>query len=532
MMRTELLQRLKQKRRELAEREGVELFMVFTNKTLEETVKAMPRTVEDLRLVKGWGKTKVAKYGNEILEIFSMSEVGLLTSTNVGNVGSPTSDITHDAVFSVSEFIEAVNITLAQLGTVRIQGEISELQRRGSVVYFMLKDVTSGDGAVKCILWGWKHEREYNYIEDGMEVVVDAIPEIYQKYGSFNIRIEKIEPVGEGALRKAFEALQKKLQAQGYFDAARKRPLPRFIQKVGVITSEKGEAINDFLKNIGNYGFEIVLVDVRVEGDRAEDSIVTACRRINSMRPDLDVICLIRGGGGLENLRAFNTERVAEAVISSRIPVLTGIGHERDQTIAGLSSDADFSTPTKVADAIRRGREELLRSIEVWADDMGLFVQNMVREYTQALTLGTSALVWASTSFIQKKRNIIAVLSHKLAFALGRVFEAFHALEKAYMKAIHLYSRHIQNMFHVMTTYAEKMRGCIQHTIQNKEQRVAVVWATLTHLNPETPLRRGYSIAYGPDGTVIKNAKDVIIGKYMKIRLYKGSLRSRVEEIL
>ena len=164
MTRTELLQKLKAKRRELADREGVELFMVLTNKALEETVKAMPGTLEDLALVKGWGKVKIAKYGTEVLEI--MKDSATSEFTDIAEVGLPHIVRKFDfrnsleTVFSVSEFLEAVNITLARLGTVRIRGEVSEMRHRGSVVYFSLKDASGADAVIKCVLWAWKYERE------------------------------------------------------------------------------------------------------------------------------------------------------------------------------------------------------------------------------------------------------------------------------------------------------------------------------------------------------------------------------------
>ena len=496
MTRTELLQKLKATRKELADREGVELFMVFTNKALEDTVKAMPATLEDLTLVKGWGKTKIAKYGRDILDV--------INNENNLETGRPSKK--EEAVFSVSEYVEAVNATLQRLGVARIRGEVSELRHRGTVVYFTLKDASGADASVKCVLWAWKYEREYEYLEDGLEIMVEASPEVYAKYGSFDLRVERIEPVGEGALRKAFEALQKKLEAKGYFDTQRKRPIPALVRRIGVITSEKGEAINDFLKNIGNFGFDIVLADARVEGDRAERSIADALERMNISRPDLDVLCLIRGGGGLENLKAFNSELVANAIVASRLPVLTGIGHERDITIAGLSSDADFSTPTKVADAIRRGREELIRSMERQVAELSSLVEELRRETAQSIEMLTREFLRSPAVLLGRARASISAGAHRLQTALGRVFEAFRLLERTFTSAIHAYGR----------------------MLQTSNQRIAVAWAALAPLDPEAPLQRGYSIAFAENGKVIKDAKDVTINEHITVRLYKGKIISKI----
>ncbi len=526
MTRTELLQKLKAKRKELADREGIELFMVCTNKALEETVKAMPATLADLALVKGWGKTKIAKYGTDVLDIIVH---GNLEDQSPSSLGRPVSK-SEGAVFSVAEFLDAVNITLARLGAVRVQGEVSELKTRGAAVYFTLKD-TEGEASVKCVLWAWKFEREYSYLEDGMEIVVDALPEVYAKFGTFDLKVERVEPVGEGALQKAFEALKKKLEAKGYFNAARKRPIPAIVRRIGVITSEKGEAINDFLKNIGAYGFEIVLTDVRVEGAQAEDTIVSAFHRMNKERHDLDVICLIRGGGGLENLKAFNTERVAEAVATSRIPVMTGIGHERDVTIASLSSDADFSTPTKVADAIRRGREDMLRAIERQAQDASQCVKELLREALQAAALLAGELQRTPDRVLERARVRISGAAHRMESALGRVFAAFNLLERRIRDGMHRYTRMLQEAQHLISREAAGMREYMQGALQTMGKRIAVASAALVPLNPAAPLQRGYSIVYGPDGKVVKDSECVTIGEYVTVRLYKGKIKSKVEGI-
>jgi len=502
---------------------------VFTNKALEETVKAMPATLADLALVKGWGKTKIAKYGAEVLEVFA-GERGMLELSEVGAptvIGAPTSD--SSSIFSVAEFLDAVNITLARLGTVRVQGEVSELKIRGAAVYFTFKDV-EGAASVKCVLWAWKFQREYSYLEDGMEIVVDALPEVYAKFGTFDLKVERIDPIGEGALQKAFEALKKKLEAKGYFDTARKRPIPVIVRRIGVITSEKGEAINDFLKNIGEYGFEIVLADVRVEGAQAEESIVSAFRRMNRERQDLDIICLIRGGGGLENLKAFNTERVAEAVVTSRIPVMTGIGHERDITIASLSSDADFSTPTKVADAIRRGREELLRNIERQAQDISQGVRELLREVSQTAIFLTGEIQRAPDVLVERVRVRVSGAAHRLESTLGRVFAAFNLLERKLRDGMHRYARGLQETQYFISRNAACMREYTQGALQIFAKRIAVATATLIPLNPIAPLQRGYSIVYRSDGKVVKDAESVIVGEHVTVRLYKGLIKSKVIE--
>src|SRR3989344_4683536 len=243
---------------------------------------------------------------------------------------------------------------------------------------------------------------------------------------------------------------------------------------------------------------------------------MAAFHEFNSRRPDLDVLCLIRGGGGLENLKAFNTERVAEAVVGSRIPALTGIGHEGDVTIASLSSDADFSTPTKVADAIRRGREELLRAVEKESDTLVLCMGDVLRETSRAFDVFEERIQRIPDMLLGRARTRVSAGARKLEVALGNIFTGFRALEGAFMNATHAFRARAQKMEHAFLLGAERM---------------AVAQAALLHLDPIFPLRRGYSIVYGKDGKVVKSAQDVTIGESIEVRLYKGTLKSKVEHI-
>ncbi|HPP67360.1 MAG TPA: exodeoxyribonuclease VII large subunit, partial [bacterium] len=267
---------------------------------------------------------------------------------------------------SVTEFLDTVNLNLSKIQC-RVLGEISDINARDRYGFFTLKesDPISETAVVECFI-GWKSFETYKHLlQDGMQVIISGFPGIYKKSGRFRIEVFKIEPFGEGALKQAFEALKKKLEEKGYFAPEHKKPVPDIIQKIGLITSFSGAAIKDFLKNLGHYGFEIYHLDVFVEGDYAEDTIISAIKWFNRKMPGIDVIVLIRGGGSLESLKAFNSEGIADAIFDSRLPVITGIGHEKDISIADFVADKSFSTPTAVASFIRTQREQLIMRLNL-----------------------------------------------------------------------------------------------------------------------------------------------------------------------
>lgn len=329
-------------------------------------------------------------------------------------------DYSSSMTFSVAEFLGNVNLLFSEMGMVKIKGEICNISLRSSYGFFSIKESTAGaksDAMVGCFL-GWKHmSRVQHLLQNGMEVVISGVPNIYVPNGSFRIDIANIEPVGEGALQKAFEALKLKLSQKGYFDAERKRTIPDFVKHVGLITSMSGAAVIDFQKNLEPQGLCVEYMDVRVEGDSAEDSIVRGIKKFNEMRPQLGALVLIRGGGSYESLKAFNSEAVADAIYFSRIPVITGIGHERDDTIADFVADVRCSTPTAVAAFLQTQREKLLLQLNNLESELvysfdGVFdeqklilnheTQKLVRNFEMVLQRDETAL-----DYVQDRKSVV-----------------------------------------------------------------------------------------------------------------------------
>lgn len=270
-------------------------------------------------------------------------------------------DLTIDKVFSVSEFIEILNIFLKK-EEVRIIGEVTQVQFPASGhVYFSIKD-KNGEATLSCIIWKGVYARCGVDIETGMELILTGCPNIYAPTGRLSFVASAIELHGEGALKKAYDELKNKLETEGIFAPERKKVLPELVHKIGVITSKEGAVIHDFENNLGKFGFEINFVDSRVEGQQAVKSLIEAVRTLKKKK--IEVLVIIRGGGSLESLQGFNNEMLIREIIDFPVPVIAGIGHDKDVPLMALAADYMVSTPTAVAHLLNVSWEEAYSKIQ------------------------------------------------------------------------------------------------------------------------------------------------------------------------
>lgn len=515
-MNDDMLEKLKRKRKEIAERKGKKLFFIFHNAVLERTAKALPKTKDELANIKGWGKKKIDEYGDEIL-------------ATINNENPET--VSNNKILSVLELISFINTQFSRLGMVKVKGEIIEVNiHPKGYCFFTIKDSQAEDYAVGCYLSRWKIDNFRYLLEVGMEVIISAIPSVY-KNGRFNLDVATIEPFGEGALKKAFEALKEELSAKGYFDESRKKPLPAFIQTIGLITSETGDAIHDFKKNLGEYGFEIKLFDVRVEGDYAEKSICSAIKWFNKNKPDIDVLVLIRGGGSLESLKAFNSEKVAEAINLSRIPIITGIGHEKDETIAGLAADKNFSTPTATAVFIKTQREGLMLQVQDYVNYLILGIKEILSKEKICVLGEAKNLKFAFERNLERHNFALLRITEKMTNGFSRIFREFKTLEQNFLNLIYPYKMIIQQQKHDLETNFKKCFNLIEKKIRSLEAKLKIAETGLYSLNPEFIFKKGFSVVYSADKKVIKESKDVKVGDKIFIKPYKGEITSLVKKI-
>ena len=264
----------------------------------------------------------------------------------------------NEVVYSVSDFITISNdIFEKSFPSVLIEGEISSFKvNQNKFVFFDLKDE---DSVLGCFMTIWQMRFP---LEDGMKVVVQAKPKL-TNWGKFSLTIEKIIPKGEGSLKKSFEILKEKLIKEGLFDESRKREIPRNPQKIAVISSTQAAGYADFIKIINERwgGLKIIVAHTQVQGMAASDQIIRAIDFLNSQSELPDVIAIIRGGGSADDLAVFNDEKLVRAVANSRVPIITGIGHEIDQSLCDLAADFAASTPSNVAQILTPNKFDEMR---------------------------------------------------------------------------------------------------------------------------------------------------------------------------
>lgn len=473
-MNTEILEKLKKWQAQRARRDNIEAYRVLPYSVLEEIARREPRSAEELLEIKGIKEKKLARYGKEILAIVNEGR-----GEDIGNEIEKV-----DKVYKVGEYLDLLNEKISELEA-RIQGEVTSVDFRGNAIYFSLKD-KDDEGVLSCFMWHNDYEISGIQIEIGMELLIWGYPNIYKPIGRLSFQTKLIELVGEGALKKAYDELKKRLEREGMFAPERKKTIPDFSHKIGLITSHQGAAIGDFTSNLGSYGFQIKFYDSRVEGKQAVFDLVKAVKWFNISMPKLDVIVLIRGGGSLESLQAFNTESLVQEIANSKIPVLAGIGHEKDISLAALAADKMVSTPTGAAVEITRSWYEAAEKVDGMERNLLAYVSKVLERFERAKIM------------IHREEEKIgqAILYNKEKIRVSR-------------KNIYLaFSRLILN---------------IKEQIKNAQDQIRLN-------NPERQLKLGYSLV-SLKGKIVRSVKQVKVGEEVDIKVSDGEFKSIVNEI-
>ena len=399
-------------------------------------------------------------------------------------------------VLTVAELTAQVKRLLeGQVGQVWVTGEISSLRAQSSGhIYFTLKDAAS---QLSCVLFSRVPGIARDLLRDGVKVVLQGDVTVYEARGQYQMIVRAVELQGVGALQLAFEKLKLQLAAEGLFAQERKRPLPRFPQRIGIVTSPTGAAIRDVLHVLQrrHAGVEVILAPCRVQGQGAAEEIAAAVRLLNewslaqSEAARLDLILITRGGGSLEDLWAFNEEAVARALFESVLPVVSAVGHEIDFTISDFVADLRAATPSAAAEIIT---EHFVASRE-FITEAGARLRQLAQR-----RLGNA-------------REDAGQLLHRLQLAHPR----------------RRIDAHLQRLDDLQTALLRGVKNRLQicHSeVQSLEQRLRL-------LAPENVLARGYSITTdAATGKVIRAASEVQVGQRLKTKLRQGEVRSTVEE--
>jgi exodeoxyribonuclease VII large subunit len=386
----------------------------------------------------------------------------------------------------VSELVGGLRELLEEeVGRVLVVGEISNLRRAPSGhCYFTLKD---DHAQLRAALFRSSAVRLPFDPEDGLEVIVEAELTVYAPRGDLQLVVRQMEPRGQGALQLAFAQLRARLEAEGLFDAASKRALPACPRRVGIVTSPSGAALRDVIEVSGRRmpGIPLLIAPARVQGDGAEHELAAALAALGQVA-DVDVILLVRGGGSLEDLRAFNTERVARAIRAARVPVVAGVGHEIDVSIADLAADARAPTPSAAAELVLPDRR-------AWRERARLVARRLARAAA----------------------GRVALAGRRLDRLAGRL--------RAHAPAARLAARRAR-----LATLARALEREGAHAIALRRERLAALAARLDALSPLAVLGRGYAIARRPSGEVLRRAAEVAPGDPFTLRLGEGELDASV----
>lgn len=392
-------------------------------------------------------------------------------------------------IFTVSEangLIKALLDRVPQLQEIFVRGEISNYKLYPSGHhYFTLKDA---EGAMRCVMFRGNASRLRFRPENGMKVIAFGRIAVFPRDGVYQLYVSELTAEGVGDLHIAFEQLKEKLYREGLFDPAHKKPLPRYPGTVAIITSSAGAAVHDMIRILGARWplCRIVLLPVRVQGAEAPPEIVGAIRYANRYRV-ADLIITGRGGGSIEDLWAFNDERVARAIYDSELPVISAVGHEPDVTISDYVADVRASTPSNAAEIAVPDQGELRRRLAV---------------------LG-SRMEQSETARLETLRNRLGELAKKRALTDPTAFISDKRMLLDYTHG--------------------KLSAAAQRQIADRQRRYAALCASLDALSPLKVLGRGYAVARSADGRVLRSAADAEVGETIDLTLGQGKLKCAVE---
>ncbi len=439
------------------------------------------------------------------------------------------------SVYRVSELAARIKAQLEDsFPAVWVEGEISNLRTPSSGhAYFTLKD----DGAqLRCVLFRSRGRRVAFQPEDGMQVLAFGGLDVYVARGEYQLVVELMEPKGVGALQLAFEQLKRRLEAEGLFEAARKRPIPPFPSVIGIVTSRTGAAIRDMLHVIDRRfaDLRILIAPVRVQGEEAPGDIVRALRDLQSV-DGLDVVIVGRGGGSIEDLWAFNDERVARAIAACRVPVISAVGHETDFTIADFVADLRAPTPSAAAEVVVREKAQVAATVVGLYQALKQAMQRrLARERQQVEALGRRRVLTDAVRTVRDFYRRLDEMNLRLTRGVRSSRQrASHRLLLATnaLRSLNPVAR-IANGAVLLAQLRGRLASAAVHNVKVSRHRFDGAVGRLDSLSPLAVLGRGYSLTrLVPAGTIVRRAEQTRPGDAIEILLHQGALEARVERL-
>lgn len=441
-------------------------------------------------------------------------------------------EIPERKVYSVSELTQEIRVLLEEnFDYIWVEGEVSNFRVPPSGhFYFTLKDLSA---QIRAVMFRSQNQLLKFLPEDGLQVVCLGRVSVYEPRGEYQIIVDQLEPKGAGALQLAFEQLKERLEREGLFDPAHKKPIPFLPQRIGIVTSPTGAAIRDILKVIDRRfaNMHLLINPVRVQGKEAGGEIARAISEFNQLK-DIDLLIVGRGGGSLEDLWAFNEEVVARAIYSSRIPIISAVGHEIDFTIADFVADLRAPTPSAAAELAVRNKEELRVSIEALQERLGKAIRRGLDGLRNQVDFRLRVL-GDPRRRLRDCLQRVDELWDRLSYIISQLLLGKHQSLARLEKEVQLLSplSRIEGWKSSLNQFRQALSSAIFHYLELNRQRLNVKVEKLDSLSPLAILKRGYSVTRKElTGDVVKDADQVNLKERLKVKLYKGELTCSVEE--
>lgn len=410
-----------------------------------------------------------------------------------------------------------------------VSGEISNLTRHASGHwYFCLKDARA---QVRCVMF--KHRNQYIDFtpREGMQVEARVLVSLYEARGEFQLNVETLRLGGLGALYEAFAKNKTRLEAEGLFASERKRALPPYPTQIGIITSSQAAALRDVLTTLRRRmpGLPVVIYPTPVQGKGAHVSIVRALSRANQ-RAECDVLILCRGGGSIEDLWEFNEEAVVRALVASRIPVICGIGHETDFTLADFAADQRAPTPTAAAELASPTREDLRRRLQGLRLRMQRQIQTSIEHRMQHLDHLAKRLQHPGRR-LQLQSLRLCAIAQRLPLLMQQTLNSRKAHCAQASKNLYAALPSFTQWRQYQIQLARRLNLASSHQVSQAANRVAHLSQNLAHLNPQATLARGYSVVRNARGEIVRDSATLQVGECLALRFAQGSAETQVSAL-
>lgn len=435
-------------------------------------------------------------------------------------------------VTALTRYIRAKLEKDPHLQQVYVKGEISNFtHHRSGHMYFTLKD---NETRIKAVMFITENRNLKFRLESGMQILARGNVGVFESNGEYQLYVKEIEPDGIGALFVAYEQLKEQLNKSGYFAAERKLSIPQYPKKIALVTSPTGAAVRDMITTIKRrYPIvEITIVPTSVQGDKAPTEIVNAIKLANNY--DFDTIILARGGGSIEELWNFNHEQVALAIFHSKIPIITGIGHETDVTISDFVADLRAPTPTAAAELAVPS----LKDVRVQIDNIARHVEKLstfifMKKSESLQTVQTSKGFFYPQQLLKQKAQYVDTLAEQIQLNSKLLFQV---RQQQYNLVLNkLMSQHPQNKLHMARQDLDYKINELDRSLKNnyliKQHNFNHLIEKLTVLNPLQVMKRGFAVPYNREGKIIRRINDVSVEDSLYLKLLDGKLICTVEEV-